>query len=263
MVQTEVDEAEPDPIEYDTDYVEPDIPVKRYPHDELSEKEFQTKYASLVKEIDQKRKSFEKWHSEAASVKDKKDILEEARRYVFDVAVNKLLPFWYGTRWEFYGKSNVPRKNAIACGVFVSTTLNHAGFKFKRMGLGIQTAENIIKNLVYDNNRIKRFSKKPIEHFVKMIQTMGDGLFIVGLDNHVGLIVNINDEVQFVHSSNYEYEVLSEKPETDNPLNASKYRVVGKLLSNAMIEKWVLGKTFPIKYDYFKKARSKGKPKKG
>ena len=33
-----------------------------------------------------------------------------------DNLINKIIPFWYGTKWSFEGHSNEPNKGEIACG---------------------------------------------------------------------------------------------------------------------------------------------------
>ncbi|WMJ72126.1 hypothetical protein RCC89_02925 [Cytophagaceae bacterium ABcell3] len=62
------------------------------------------------------------------SLKEKYDsgrISEDSVGRVFsDYLVNKLIPYWYGTKWDFEGHTDVPGKGEIACGYFVSTTLN-------------------------------------------------------------------------------------------------------------------------------------------
>jgi hypothetical protein len=35
-----------------------------------------------------------------------------------------IFPHWYGTVWDYNGYTNTPKNGVIACGYFVSTTLN-------------------------------------------------------------------------------------------------------------------------------------------
>ena len=78
------------------------------------------------------------------------------------------------------------------------------------------------------------------------IKKSGNGLYVVGLDCHVGFVCNSNDSITFVHSSYYEPEigVMSQKLDSQNPLKDSKYRVFGKIMDDTMIEAWILGKKF-------------------
>lgn len=69
----------------------------------------------------------------------------------------------------------------------------------------------------------------------------GDGLYLVGLDCHVGFIIVKDETIKFVHSNYYQPEigVMSEGIISENPLNDSRYRVIGKLLSDKMMIKWI------------------------
>jgi len=220
------------------------------------QKKFQENYTSLLEEIAQERNNFKEKYLSAISGEEKKEIINQSRNYLFNALVDQVFPQWYGTEWDFNGATKSPRQGKVACGVFVSTTLKQAGFDISRIRMARQPSEYIIKNLVYNKNRIKRFSNKPIDYFVEHIKEMGAGLYMVGLDIHVGFVVNKgNNDISFVHSSYYNppLAVVSEKPDSFNPLNQSKYRVVGKLLGDKMMKKWLLGENFPMVYDYFKK----------
>ena len=73
-----------------------------------------------------------------------------------------------------------------------------------------------------------------------------DGLYLVGLDCHVGFICVKNNDITFVHSNYYQKEigVMAERLNTKNPLRDSKYRIIGKLLGDEMIEHWITGRAY-------------------
>ncbi len=50
------------------------------------------------------------------------------------------------------------------------------------------------------------------------------------------------EEIKFVHSNYYQRDigVMSEELDSDNPLKDSNYRVIGKIIDDAMIENWIL-----------------------
>lgn len=61
---------------------------------------------------------------------------------------------------------------------------------------------------------------------------MGLGLYIIGLDFHVGyLLVRPDLEVRFIHASYVTHTVLDEPADVAEPIVTSKYRVVGKLFT--------------------------------
>jgi hypothetical protein len=71
----------------------------------------------------------------------------------------------------------------------------------------------------------------------------------VGLDVHVGFIVNSGDEVYFVHSSYVEpYTVIREKAIESRILAGSNYRVLGNILADdELISTWLTGKAIATK----------------
>lgn len=103
-------------------------------------------------------------------------------------------------------------------------------------------SEAIIKSLVSERF-IRRYSDVPIGRFVDRVQRMGSGLYIVGLDNHVGFILVEGGRSSFVHSTYLKPTcVTAEGAVTSPALIASRYRVVGKISGDPeLLRKWVLG----------------------
>ncbi|MCO4746104.1 MAG: hypothetical protein KC912_15010 [Proteobacteria bacterium] len=126
----------------------------------------------------------------------------------------------------------------MACGYFVSTTLRHAGFQVERVRLAQQASEHIIQTFVAESG-IARFRDRPLADVLDHLESEGDGLYIVGLDYHVGYLRQEGSETRFCHSTYLgDAEVLCEEA-ASSPALASRYRVVGKLLDDAMIDAWL------------------------
>ena len=197
-----------------------------------------SKYVALIKNIDQDRNNT-RIDFYKSSRGTKNSILQNVREYLFDKLVNEILPSWYGTPWDFYGQTEMPGKGKIACGYFVTHTLSDLGFNIPKKKWAQLASENMIK--LFSNNKIKRFSNAPISVIEEYIKKSGEGVYLVGLDSHVGYIVYKDDKIKFVHSNYYQPEigVMSENIEGWNPLNDSKYRVIGKLFSDEMIINWI------------------------
>jgi hypothetical protein len=171
---------------------------------------------------------------QAASSAERSGLIAEARTLLTRSIYDEVLPAWYGTPWDFNGTLEVPQQGKIACGYFVSTVLRDAGLKVERVRLAQQASENIILSLTSDSF-IRRFRRVAIEDFADAVRDSGPGIYIVGLDIHVGFIVNTGDEVYFIHSSYVEpYTVISEKAIESRILASSKYRVLGNV--SAMID---------------------------
>ncbi len=156
----------------------------------------------------------------------------------------RLAPPWYGTKWAFHGVSQEPGKGSIACGYFVTTLLRDAGINLERVALAQQASENIIKSLV-SSLSIRRFSDKPLSDFLINAEKWGEGIYIVGLDYHVGFISVEPEETYFVHSS-YQTPgaVVRELASESKVLASSKYRVLGKLSDEKFLGRWFNGARF-------------------
>ena len=156
------------------------------------------------------------------------------------ILTTKIFPYWYGTKWDFNGTTQKPNEGSIACGYFVTTTLRDIGLKINRVKLAQCASEEMIKNLVSEDNII-RFSNKSIEDFEKSLKTKGNGIYVVGLDNHTGFVL-INDEGSFfIHSSGIApYKVVKDNLLESSLIVRSKYRIVGKLSSDKkLLSNWI------------------------
>lgn len=176
------------------------------------------------------------------------EIVAAARAEVLKAIVEELFPAWYGTTWAFEGVTQVPGEGEIACGYFVTTLLRDAGFKVQRAKLAQQASQRIIKTVAAAND-IKLTYEKPIAEVEAQFKAAGPGLYIVGLDQHTGFVLNDGVANFFIHSSYYRppFSVVREPVTGHNPLFHSKYRMSGKILGDAMMRKWILGEDFPMK----------------
>ena len=167
-------------------------------------------------------------------------LIDSARVYVFDRITSDILPAWNGTPWDYNGITRTPGQGKIACGYFVNTLLQDAGFRLPRIKWSQMAAEPIT---VKTCHVMKRFRDRPVSEVEAWLRAQGDGLYKVGLDSHVGFIVVRDGLARFVHSNYYQREVgvMSEPLEGNNPLSHSHYRIVGRLLGDAMMIAWITG----------------------
>ncbi len=152
----------------------------------------------------------------------------------------RLMPHWCGTTWAYHGTTQVPRRGRIACGYFVSTLLRDAGLRVRRVAMARRPSEAIIKSLVSERY-IRRFSDVPIARFVDRLHALGSGLYIVGLDNHVGFLLVQGNRSTFVHSTYLKPTCVTAEDAVSSPaLAASRYRVVGNISADPeLIRKWL------------------------
>ena len=154
-------------------------------------------------------------------------------------AVHRLARHWLGTRWGLgLPQSDTPGEGKINCGTFVGTVLEDAGFVIDVGKLQRQPAELIIDSFV-GPGRKKRFSNASMNRFIAGVRSMGPGLFIIGLDFHVGFLIQTERDLRFVHASYVTKTVVDEPAVTAVPIVTSKYRVVGKILSPDNLADWL------------------------
>jgi hypothetical protein len=151
-----------------------------------------------------------------------------------------IIPNWIGTKWDFNGTTQIPQKGSIACGYFVTTVLQDAGFNLARTRLAQCASEQMITTLVQPKF-IQRFSNVSIENFISAVQSKQYGLYIVGLDNHVGFIYNDGEEIYFIHSTYVgTRDVQKERAAGSWVLKQSRYKVLAKLSADERIlNKWI------------------------
>jgi hypothetical protein len=156
-------------------------------------------------------------------------VLAEAETTLVHTVTRVLFPPWHGTPWDFNGTTEVPGQGMIACGYFVSTVLRDAGLRVQRIRLAQQSAEIIVRTLCRETH-IKRFRDTPLRTFVETIAAWGSGLYVVGLDCHVGFLLCDSSGVRFVHSTYVGPSMVIDEPaDSSVVLEWSRYRVVGAL----------------------------------
>ena len=218
------------------------VPVEQHASIQRAPTRTADEYKASVAKLEAERRGLASRY-ESAGPSERSTVITEARTLLSRAIYNDLFPAWYGTPWDFNGTSEIPQQGKIACGYFVSTVLRDAGWKVERVRLAQQASENIILSLTTERY-VKRFRRVPIAKFVDDVTQSGPGVYIVGLDIHVGFIVNTGDEVHFIHSSYVDpYTVVKEKAIESLILAGSNYRVLGNVLADdGLIGNWLTGK---------------------
>lgn len=201
-------------------------------------------YSTLKEEIKTKKEKLQTAYSQADELR-KLEIVEESKSYLLKIISKEVFKQWYGTKWDFNGTTRTPKKGEIACGYFVTTVLEDVGFNIPRIKWAQSASEVFIKKLA--PNDLKRFTDSPLSEVKKYLISAGDGLYLVGLDTHVGFVFVEGKTISFIHSNYYypELGVMKENISTKNPLGDSHYRIFGKLMTDEMVVNWLKG----VKYE--------------
>lgn len=165
--------------------------------------------------------------------------IDSASQYLYSKLLNDIVPHWYGTHWDFNGHTNVPNEGEVACGYFVSTTLKHIGFNLNRYKMA-QQAGLIEAKTLQPKSEIKIWSGLSFETLKQHINKVyTNGIYFVGLDNHVGYMILRDQELYFLHSSYCDDKVVIEYAET-SPCFSSNIYVFAEITTNKnLIKKWV------------------------
>ncbi|MCH8319094.1 MAG: hypothetical protein IIA88_11480, partial [Bacteroidetes bacterium] len=127
--------------------------------------------------------------------------LDSVRNFFTESLLNGIIPYWYGTKWDFDGYTATPKNGKIACGYFVSTTLQHIGLNLNRYRFAQQTPINEAKTLCL-NDSVITFSDSTANLISAVRKEFEKGIYFVGLEsNHVGFLLKRNEEVFFIHSN--------------------------------------------------------------
>lgn len=153
----------------------------------------------------------------------------------YHTMVDSIFPDWMGTKWDFNGISNTPKKGEIACGYFVSTTLKHAGFNLNRYHLAQQAAAVIINAICKSTVNYNTHN-----HLFNALLKAGDNkLYVLGLDYHVGFLAVEKGVVYFIHSDYVNGKVVREKASASVAFHNSNAYVVGELTNNInLFQQW-------------------------
>ncbi|MGA0845195.1 MAG: hypothetical protein ACO3RV_01525, partial [Luteolibacter sp.] len=156
-------------------------------------------YALICEEITRIRSelSDEYARSEASQRAD----LEYDARVWLESVLPELMRCWIGTPWDFNGTAERPGDGPIACGYFVSTVLRDAGFNLDRFLLAKQASENIMRSFLPRASCVLRVGDD-YESYADSLDSCDPGIYLIGLDTHVGFIVKRHqDGFRFIHSS--------------------------------------------------------------
>lgn len=192
-------------------------------------------YDSLLVGIQAKKTQLKK------AVANESISIDSVGNYFAHLMVKEIFPYWKGTPWDFNGHTDIPQKDQIACGYFVSTPLKHVGFKLNRYKLAQQASSNIVKSLALINKvHFYNLSSKD-EMIDEIIKNFKDGLYVVGLSNHVGFLYLQDEELYFIHSNYAEpFGVVAEIASESGPFTYSGVYYIAPISNNRdLMRKWL------------------------
>lgn len=199
------------------------------------------RYEVLVAELQRWRKNLAQDYSKART-QEQKSVVEKDARVILEMMLPEMMRCWVGTPYDFNGTAEKPGKERIACGYYVSTVIRDAGFRVDRYKLAQQPSENIMRTfLPGDACNLKvgdDYSK-----YADWVEGLEPGVYLIGLDTHVGFIVVSPDGMHFFHSSGARAVGVVEESRDDSwALRKSNWRMLGGLTADAgVMRTWLKG----------------------
>lgn len=193
-------------------------------------------YVNEKTSIHSKRNVLTKKYNSLKTASEKTQFLDSANTILTTLLLNNIVPYWYGTKWDFNGYTSVPNQGVIACGYFVSTTLKDIGINVNRYRLAQQNPENEAKSIGIDTNTVLHIEEKDIQEKLK---TFSDGLYFVGLDNHVGYLYIKNSISYFLHSNYRDGKVMIETTSSSLTFGSSHYYISNISGNHKLTKKWL------------------------
>jgi hypothetical protein len=191
-------------------------------------------YAVLVSELARWRKDLTKRHRQAKTDVERKAVEHDAR-VILERTLPEMMRCWLGTPWDFNGTAAMPGGGRIACGYFVSTVLMDAGFQVDRYQLAQQPSGNILRSFLEKDDCVLTVGK-PYDAFAAELADAEPGIYLIGLDTHVGFLKVDGKNFRMIHASGSRpWCVVDESREDALVLQKSNWRMLGNLTADAEV----------------------------
>lgn len=205
------------------------------------------RYATLVSELERWRGDLRKAHAKARTAAEKAAVEKDAR-VILELVMPEMMRCWLGTPYDFNGTAEKPGGGKVACGYFVSTVIRDAGFRVDRYKLAQQPSENIMLTFLDSENCLLKVGQD-FESYAKWVEGMEPGVYFMGLDSHVGFIVNGSEGTRFYHSSGWQKRgVVNEAGNKAGALRHSNWRMIGGFTADpVVIRTWLGGEKVKVR----------------
>lgn len=201
-------------------------------------------YAVTVADIKFHREKLATEYRQARTDSERQKVIGSARS-LLELTMPSLMRCWLGTPWDFNGIASEPGGGKVACGYFVSTVMRDAGFDVHRIRLAQQASQNILRTFL-PRNQLHIKTATEYSDYMDIVRGKPHGIYIIGLDKHVGFLVHNDGGLRFIHSGGLLQRVVDESQAEAYSIQQSNYRVIGNLTgSDELIRKWLLNTPFP------------------
>ena len=207
--------------------------------------------------IQKARSDLARRYTAAGTRKAKRAIKAEARAFVVRALIEEIFPAWLGTPWHM-GKDDdaaVPHQpgKRVSCSYFVTAALQNAGLVLDdRRRWAESAALHIQRSLAPRVADLHRFFSIPPAQLAARLRKLPVGLYVIGLNCHVGFVRVAADKVWFIHSDYVEPDVgVRVEPLAASAAIANSqptgYWVTPLFQDDRLIEYWLTGRPVPLR----------------
>ena len=174
--------------------------------------------------------------------------MENDARVLLEKTLPEMMHCWLGTPWDFNGTAAKPGGGRIACGYFVATVLQDAGFQVDRYQLAQQASGDILRSFLPKESCALTVGKD-YQAFAAEMEKREPGVYIVGLDTHVVFVVVGGDGFRVIHSSGSRpWCVVDQGRDEAGVLQRSNWRMLGNLTADpGVLRTWLKGGKISVK----------------
>jgi hypothetical protein len=213
-------------------------------------------FPKKLADIQSARKKFTERWQEAGNGISRAEIRRQARSYVVRTIVQDIFPPWMGTPWHMGedDDASMPHQSGkrVSCSQFVTAVLQNVGLRLdSRPRWAAARSLYIQRSLAPRPGDVHRFLSISPSELSRRLARLKDGLYLIGLNCHVGFVQIDSGRVRFIHSNYVDPqegvtdEKLSESSAIANSQPAG-YWVTPLFQDDRLIEFWLTGKPVPL-----------------
>lgn len=210
--------------------------------------------AALVK-LEGRRQALARRFKAAEDGAGRATVRAEARAVALAAMRDVIFPAWLGMPWGL-GPNSTPTRphqpdTVIACGYFVSSALENLGLKLAtRFSFAQAPALHAQRSLAPAGRDLHVFFSVPGDELARKIAALGEGLYVIGLNNHIGFVDVRGEDVRIVHASYTGEQVVTDEPLATAQViansRAAGYFVTPLLQDDRLVEHWLRGEAVPL-----------------
>ncbi len=212
-------------------------------------------YEASLEKIEARRLKLAQRYKAAADEPTRDRLREQARDFVLKTLTEEIFPAWVGTPWGLGRESTSQRPHTkdmtVGCSYFVTSTLQNAGLRLSnRYKFAQAPALHIQRSFAPRKADLHRYVSIPQQDLYDSVKALPQGLYVIGLNNHVGFVHVHKEGVDFIHASYTDDQTVVIEPLLTSKAIANS-RPAGYFLTpifqdDRLIDFWLRGNKVPF-----------------